>query len=70
MPLLDESANGVFIIAATPFSDNGALDLASVDRMVDFYLERGVNGGADVRAFEVGAHAERFDASALRKRAN
>jgi len=44
MALLDESANGVFIIAATPFSDNGALDLASVDRMVDFYLERGANG--------------------------
>ena len=35
MALLDESANGVFIIAATPFSDNGALDLASVDRTVD-----------------------------------
>jgi len=44
MALLDESANGVFIIAATPFSDNGALDFASVDRMVDFYLERGANG--------------------------
>ncbi len=44
MALLDESASGVFIIAATPFSDNGALDLASVDRMVDFYLERGANG--------------------------
>jgi chorismate mutase len=27
-------------------------------------------GGADVRAAEVGAHADRFDASALRKRAN
>jgi hypothetical protein len=25
-------------------SDNGALDLASVDRMVGFYLERGANG--------------------------
>src|SRR5271163_2811712 len=44
MALLDESANGVFIIGATPFSDNGALDLKSVDRMVDFYLERGANG--------------------------
>ena len=44
MPLLDESANGVFIIAATPFTDNGALDLESVDRMVDFYLDRGANG--------------------------
>ena len=27
-------------------------------------------GGADVRAFEVGAHADRFDATALRKGAN
>ena len=27
-------------------------------------------GGADVRASEVGAHADRFDATALRKRAN
>jgi len=44
MTLLDESASGVFIIAATPFCDNGALDLESVDRMVDFYLERGANG--------------------------
>jgi 4-hydroxy-tetrahydrodipicolinate synthase len=44
MPLLDESANGVFIIAATPFTDSGALDLASIDRMIDFYLERGANG--------------------------
>jgi 4-hydroxy-tetrahydrodipicolinate synthase len=44
LALLDESADGVFIIAATPFSDNCALDLESVDRMVDFYLERGANG--------------------------
>jgi len=44
MGLLDESAKGVFIISATPFSDSGALDLGSVDRMVDFYLERGANG--------------------------
>ena len=27
-------------------------------------------GGADVRASEIGAHAGRFDVSALRKRAN
>lgn len=41
---LDESAKGVYVIAVTPFSDAGALDLASVDSMVDFYLERGVTG--------------------------
>jgi 4-hydroxy-tetrahydrodipicolinate synthase len=44
MPLLDESARGVYVIAATPFADDGALDLSSTDRMVDFYLERGADG--------------------------
>jgi 4-hydroxy-tetrahydrodipicolinate synthase len=44
MALLDETANGVYVIAATPFGDDGALDLVSADRMVDFYLERGVDG--------------------------
>ena len=41
---LDTQAQGVFIIAATPFSEEGELDLASTDRLVDWYLERGVNG--------------------------
>jgi 4-hydroxy-tetrahydrodipicolinate synthase len=44
MTRLDERARGVFIIAATPFDDTGALDLESTDRLVDFYLERGVHG--------------------------
>ncbi|MBV8474469.1 MAG: dihydrodipicolinate synthase family protein [Hyphomicrobiales bacterium] len=44
MALLDEKAKGVFVIAATPFRDDGALDLASTERMVDFYLERGADG--------------------------
>ena len=44
MAKLDETASGVFIIAVTPFKDDGALDLDSTDRMVDFYLERGVTG--------------------------
>jgi hypothetical protein len=35
---LDESASGVFIISATPFTESGALDLESADRLVD--LER------------------------------
>jgi 4-hydroxy-tetrahydrodipicolinate synthase len=42
--LLTESAKGVYIIAATPFTEAGALDLASTDRMVDFYLAAGVDG--------------------------
>ncbi len=42
--LLDESARGVFIIAATPFADNGALDLDSLSRLIAFYLDAGVHG--------------------------
>ncbi|GAB4472370.1 MAG: dihydrodipicolinate synthase family protein [Burkholderiaceae bacterium] len=44
MARLDESARGVYLIAVTPFTDSGALDLPSTDRMVDFYLERGATG--------------------------
>ena len=44
MALLNEQANGVFVIAVTPFAVDGSLDLASTDRMVDFYLERGATG--------------------------
>ena len=42
--MIHRKSNGVFIIAATPFTDDGALDLKSADRMVDFYLEMGVSG--------------------------
>lgn len=41
---LDESAAGVFVIAVTPFREDGTLDLAGADRMVEFYLERGATG--------------------------
>ena len=41
---LTERAKGVFIIAATPFTDEGALDLNSVDSLTDFYLGCGVTG--------------------------
>lgn len=41
---LDESANGVFIISATPFTEKGEVDLDSADRLVDFYFEKGVSG--------------------------
>ena len=44
MNQLNASATGVYLIAVTPFSDDGALDLASTDRMVDFYLDCGVSG--------------------------
>ena len=42
--ILNESAQGVYLITVTPFKDNGELDLVSTDRMVDFCLERGVTG--------------------------
>lgn len=44
MKQLDASAQGVYLITVTPFTDSGALDLASTDRMVDFCLEQGVTG--------------------------
>jgi len=44
MAKLDETAKGVYIISVTPFTDSGALDLDSTDRMVDFYMEKGVTG--------------------------
>jgi 4-hydroxy-tetrahydrodipicolinate synthase len=42
--MLDETARGVFTIAATPFLPNGALDEDSLDRMTDFYMEKGATG--------------------------
>jgi len=44
MNKLDASAQGVYLITVTPFTDDGALDLASTDRMVDFCLDAGVTG--------------------------
>ena len=41
---LNEQAKGVYIIAATPFTDEGAVDLQSVDTLTDFYLGCGVQG--------------------------
>lgn len=41
---IDEHARGVYIIAATPFTDSGELDLESIDRLTDFYLASGVTG--------------------------
>ena len=42
--MLDETASGVFTIACTPFLPDGTLDLASTDRMVDFYTAKGATG--------------------------
>jgi 4-hydroxy-tetrahydrodipicolinate synthase len=42
--VLNADAKGVFVIAVTPFTESGELDLASTDRMVDFYLESRATG--------------------------
>ena len=41
---LSPQARGVYVIAPTPFADDGALDLASIDRLVDFYAEARMTG--------------------------
>jgi 4-hydroxy-tetrahydrodipicolinate synthase len=41
---ISEETKGVYIISATPFADDGALDLKSTDSLVDFYLGCGVHG--------------------------
>jgi 4-hydroxy-tetrahydrodipicolinate synthase len=42
--MLTSDARGVYLIAATPFHEDGALDLPGLDRLLDWYLERGVDG--------------------------
>ena len=44
MPLINNETSGVFVIACTPFADDGAIDVASVDSMVDFYNDKGADG--------------------------
>jgi len=41
---LTEKAAGVYAIAVTPFDSAGAVDFASIDSMMDFYLGCGVTG--------------------------
>ena len=44
MALLTSAATGVYIIAVTPFHENGAIDFESLDRVTDFYLGAGATG--------------------------
>jgi 4-hydroxy-tetrahydrodipicolinate synthase len=43
MPV-DSNTKGVFAIAPTPFEEGGQLDFASIDRMIGFYEQAGVDG--------------------------
>ncbi|MDB5735279.1 MAG: dihydrodipicolinate synthase family protein [Alphaproteobacteria bacterium] len=40
----DSTISGVYAIVPTPFLEDGSLDLASLDRLVDFYFEVGCDG--------------------------
>jgi 4-hydroxy-tetrahydrodipicolinate synthase len=44
MPAPAGLGGGVYAALVTPFDRTGRVDAASVDRLVDFYLERGVHG--------------------------
>ncbi|MCJ8510322.1 dihydrodipicolinate synthase family protein [Rhizobium lemnae] len=44
MSRISADSKGVYIIAVTPFKDDGAIDTASVDRMIDFYFDKGADG--------------------------
>lgn len=44
MTLMTPEARGVYVIAATPFTEDGSIDWDGLDRLTDFYLERGATG--------------------------
>ena len=44
MTLLTSDARGVYTISVTPFTEEGAIDWDSLDRVVDFYFEAGSDG--------------------------
>jgi len=41
---LSETARGVYIIAATPFCEDGSIDWPSIDSLLEFYICHEVNG--------------------------
>lgn len=44
MTLLTNTARGVYVISCTPFHPDGAVDFDSLDRVTDFYIEKGATG--------------------------
>ena len=42
--MINRNTSGVYIISATPFTDNGVVDHSSIDSLADYYLESGVSG--------------------------
>ncbi len=56
----NENASGVYVIAATPFHTDGRLDVPSIDRLTDYYLESGVAG---ITVLGVMGEAPKLDAA-------
>ena len=42
--MITEHTAGVYVISATPFTEDGAVDYHSLDSLIDFYLGHGVHG--------------------------
>jgi 4-hydroxy-tetrahydrodipicolinate synthase len=70
--MLDDT-KGVHIIAQTPFAEDGALDLASIDTLTDFYFRHGADGlvvlGVSGEAGKLGAEEALTVASRFVQRA-
>jgi 4-hydroxy-tetrahydrodipicolinate synthase len=64
MPRLDETAKGVFVIAPTPFREDGALDENSAERMTDAFLAAGASG---LTLLGVMGEAPKLDAEEARR---
>lgn len=41
---MPQTFSGLFVVAQTPFTDDGSLDLESVDTLCDFYIKHGAAG--------------------------
>lgn len=44
MERLSEDARGVYVIAPTPFEEDGSIDHASIDSIVEFFIDAGADG--------------------------
>ncbi len=44
MAQITAASRGVYVIAVTPFLESGAIDIESLDRVTDFYIESGATG--------------------------
>jgi len=61
---LTAACKGVFTIAPTPFLDDDSIDLASIDKLADFYVQSGCTG---ITVLGVLGEAPKLDASEARE---